>query len=346
MGSWICRRLRAFRIALPDPAARFSRKARVTAPIGALAAILILLSSQSGRTQNLGNIKIIVPFPAGGAADILIRILAEEIYRARGVSMLIETRPGAGSVIGTEAAARAVPDGSTLLINANSFVISPSLRTLSYDPLTSFVPICHLASTPMIAVVQSSSPYRTLAEFFDAARSRPGELTLASLGPATAQHLAFELLKRQAKADINFVPYPGNVPAINTLLGGHVTSSLANYPDVIAHIRGGNLRGLATTSRTRVDGLPDVPTVAELGFEDFEAEVWNGIVAPANTPPYRISQFISWFTAASAMPDVRLKLAAQGITPTMICGAEFGAFLSRQRAEYARVIREANIKAE
>jgi tripartite-type tricarboxylate transporter receptor subunit TctC len=346
MANWICHRLRVFHIAALHAAVRFPRKARLTVPIAALSAILMLLSGQSGWTQKLGNIRIIVPFPAGGAADILIRILADEIYRTQGVSMLIETRPGAGSVIGTEVAARAVPDGGTLLVNANSFVISPSLRRLSYDPLTSFVPICRLASTPMIVVVQSSSPYRTLAEFFDIARSRPGELTLASLGPATAQHLAFELLKRRAKADINFVPYPGNVPAINTLLGGHVTSSLANYPDVIAHIRAGNLRALATTSRTRVDGLPDVPTVAELGFEDFEAEVWNGIVAPANTPLNRISQLISWFTAALAMPDVRLKLAVQGITPTTICGVEFGAYLSRQRAEYARVISEANIKSE
>lgn len=314
--------------------------------IAALAVTLAGLSSHSASSQTSRNIKIVIPFPASGAADIMVRILAEEISRAQGVSMVIENRPGAASVIGTEAVAHAAPDGNTLLINANSFVISPSLRKLTYDPLTSFDPICHLAATPMFIVVGSTSPYRTLAELFDAARSKPGDLTLASLGPATAQHMAFELLKRLAKVELTFVPFPGNIPAINALLGGHVTSSLANYPDVIEHIRTGKLRALATTARTRVDLLPDVPTVAELGFKDYGAEVWIGLVAPAKTPPDKISQIASWFTAAIDVAGVKPRLAVQGVFAKTVCGAEFGAYLRTQRDEYARLIREANIKAE
>jgi tripartite-type tricarboxylate transporter receptor subunit TctC len=312
----------------------------------AVAVILFAVSGHSAWSQASQNIKVVIPFPAGGAADILVRILAEEIFRARGVSTVIETRPGAGSVIGTEAAAHAAPDGNTLLINSNSFVINPSLRKLTYDPLTSFEPICHLAVTPMFIVVNSTSPYRTLAGLFDAARAKPGELTLASLGPATAQHMAFELLKRLAKVDLNFVPYPGNVPAITALLGGHVTSALGNYPDVIEQVKAGKLRALATTARTRIEGLADVPTVAELGFKDYGAEVWIGLVAPAKTPQDRISQLASWLTAALQVPEVKPKLAVQGLFPKPMCGAEYGAYLRAQHDEYARVIREAGIKAE
>lgn len=307
---------------------------------------VVALADQGVWSQAPRTIKIVIPFPAGGAADILVRILAEEIARARGISTVIETRPGAGSVIGTEAVARAAPDGNTLLINANSFVINPSLHKLTYDPLTSFEPICQLAVTPMFIVVNSTSPYRTLTELFDAARAKPGELTLASFGPATAQHMAFELLKGLAKVNLTFVPYPGNVPAVIALLGNHVTSALANYPDVVEHVRAGRLRALATTARTRVDGFPDVPTVSELSFPGYVAEVWLGLVAPAQTPHDRISQIAAWLTAALAAPEVKPKLAAQGIFPKPICGAEYAAHLRMQFDEYARVIREAGIKGE
>jgi tripartite-type tricarboxylate transporter receptor subunit TctC len=311
-----------------------------------VAIVLFALSGYGVLAQQSRNIRIVIPFPASGAADIMIRLLAEEIGRAHGISTIIENRPGAASLIGTEAVARAAPDGNTLLINANSFVISPSLRKLSYDPLSSFEPICHLAVTPMFFVVGGTSPFRTLAELFDAARAKPRELTLASLGPATAQHMAWELLKRQAKVEMNFVPYPGNVPAVTALLGGHVTSSLANYPDVIARVRDGSLRALATTSRTRSAGLPEVPTVAELGFPDYEADVWIGLTAPAKTPPGRISEIATWFRAALAVPEIAPKLAIQGIFPKTFCGAEFGAYLRAQHDEYARIIRETGIKAQ
>jgi tripartite-type tricarboxylate transporter receptor subunit TctC len=296
--------------------------------------------------QAPATLKIIVPFPAGGAADIMMRILGEEIFRVQRVLTVVETRPGAASIVGTESAARAAPDGNTILVTANSFVINPSLRKLTYDPLTSFEPVCHVAATPMFIVVNSASPYRTLADLFAAARERPRELTLASLGPATAQHMAFEMLKRLAKIDLNFVPYPGNVPAINALMGGHVTSSLANFPDVIEHVRSGSLRALATTGKTRVGALAEVPTVAELGFPEYGADTWTGLVAPAKTPSEKISLLASWFTAALRDPEVNRKLVPYGIVPKTICGEEFRTFLRIQRDEYAQVIGTVGIKAE
>jgi tripartite-type tricarboxylate transporter receptor subunit TctC len=171
-------------------------------------------------------------------------------------------------------------------------------------------------------------------------------LTLASVGPATAQHIAFELLKRSANVDINFVPYSGNAPAVNALLGGHVTSVLVNYPEVAEHLDAGELRALAAGSRTRIEQLPNVPTVAELGFKDYEAETWLGVVAPAMTPKEMISELAGWFIAAMQEPSVKVKLLTLGLYPVGVCGEEFAAHLRKQFDDYARIIRESNIKAE
>lgn len=308
--------------------------------------MLISLSGQSAWSQTGRTIKIVVPFPPGAANDILPRLLAEQIGRAQGVTIIIENRPGAGSVIGTDAVARATPDGNTLLINANSFVINPILRKLNYDPMTSFEPICYLASTPIFIAVNSASPYRTLADFLNAARAKPGDLTLASIGPGTGAHIAFEMLKRAANVNLTYVPYPGNAPAINALLGEQVTSAFIDYPVLVGQLKTGKLRALATASRTRIESMPDVPTVSEAGYKDYEANIWYGLVAPANTPKEKVSQLAGWFTAALQAPEVKEKLATLGLFPVGMCGANFGAFIRRQYDDYSRVIRDANIKVE
>jgi tripartite-type tricarboxylate transporter receptor subunit TctC len=173
--------------------------------LGTAAAIVsavwgICLHGESAWSQ-ARTIKIIVPFPPGGAADLMPRLVADQISRAQGLTMVVENRPGAASVIGTEMVSRATPDGNTVLVAANSFIINAFLKKISYDPLTSFVPVCNLARSPHVLAVNSASPYRTLADLFAAARAKPGELTLASVGPATAQHIAFEVLKRRADVD-------------------------------------------------------------------------------------------------------------------------------------------------
>ena len=278
--------------------------------------------------------------------DILARVLTEQIGRAQGQTMVVENRPGGGSVIGTETVARAAPDGNTVLMLANSFVINPHLKKLNYDPLTSFEPICYLVRTPNVFAVNTSSPHRTLGDLLSAARVKPGDLTLASVGPATTQHIAIEVFKRAANVSMTYVPFPGDAPAVNALLGEHVGSILATNTAVSGHAQAGKLRVLAVASRSRIESLPDLPTVAESGFKDYEADVWFGLVAPANTPKDMVSQLAGWFSAAMRVPEVKAKLVAQGLLPVGTCGEDFAVHLRRQYDEYGRVIREASIKAE
>ncbi len=313
--------------------------------IPVVAAVLVALSGYAAWPETPRTIKIVVPLPPGGAGDILARLLAEQVGRMHGPSVVIENRPGAGSIIGSEAVARAAPDGNTLLINAPYLLIGPQVKKVSYDPLTSFEPICYLVSSPGVIVVNSASPYRTLADLLNAARAKPGELTLASVGPATAQHIGFERLKRAANVNITYVPYAGGAPAINALLGGHITAVFAEYAPLAEHIKAGTLRALATSSRTRIEPLPDLPTVAESGYKDYEVDLWWSLFVPAKTPKETVSQLAGWFTAAMRAPEVKARLVAQGFSPVGMCGADFGALLRKQYEDYGRVIRESDIKA-
>jgi tripartite-type tricarboxylate transporter receptor subunit TctC len=210
--------------------------------VGFLAAagmLLLALSGDGALSQTARTIRIVVPFPAGGSADDVARLMADQIGRTQGASFVIENRPGAGTVVATEAVSRAAPDGNTLLIVANSFVINPSLKKLNYDPFTSFAPVCNLVASPLIIAVNSDSPYRSFADLIAAARQKPGELTMATVAPATTQHIAFEMLKRVTDMNMIHVPYPGGAPAVTALLGAHVTAVIANYSEVAAHLASG-----------------------------------------------------------------------------------------------------------
>jgi tripartite-type tricarboxylate transporter receptor subunit TctC len=315
--------------------------------LAAVPAVLAILLSGSGAwSQVARTIKIVVPVPPGGGMDFLARLLAEQIGRTQGLTIIIESRPGAGGRIATEAVSRLAPDGTTLLMTYPAFVIDPHVRKVNYEPLTGFEPICDLVEAPNVIVVNGGSPYRTLAELMNAARSKPGDLTMASIGPASNQHIAIETAMRAAKISLTYVPYPGSAPAVNALLGEHVTSLYAAYANVAEQISAGKLRALAAATQKRIEALPNVPTVAESGYKDFELENWFGVVAPAKTPKETVSQFAGWFTAAMQVPEVKAKLAIQGLYPVAICGADFGSLLRKQYDEYGRVIREANIKGE
>jgi tripartite-type tricarboxylate transporter receptor subunit TctC len=309
----------------------------------AVAVLLVTLSCQLGWSQT--PIKIVMPAPAGGAGDVVARMLTEQVSQAQGRAMVIENRAGAGTIIGTEAVARAAPDGNTLLITAPYLVIAPHLRKLNFDPLTSFEPICHLVSSPGVIVVNSASPYGTLADFVEAARAKPGELTFAAVGPGTVQHVGFEMLKRAANVNLTFVPYTGGAPAITALLGAHVTAVFAEYAPLAEHLKSGKLRAIATTTRTRIGSLPEVPTVAET-YKDYEVDFWWGLFAPAKTPPEKVLQFAEWFKAAMQAPEIKPKLAAQSFLPVGTCGADFGALLRKEYDHYGGIIRATNMKAE
>jgi tripartite-type tricarboxylate transporter receptor subunit TctC len=304
---------------------------------------LLALCSPGAWAQATGTIKIVVPYTPGSGPDILSRLMAEQIGRTEGSTIVVEDRPGGGTVIGTEAVERAEPDGRTLLLVASSFVINPALKRANYDPARNFEPVCYLAATPMVLVVLGSSPYRTLDDLLTAARAKPGELAFASGGPGSSLHIAIEVLKRAAHINVTYVPFGGTAPAVNALMGNHVTAVWADYPTVVSQLKAGTLRGLVTTSASRVEALPNVPTLGETGISKYEADIFYGIVAPAKTPPDTIKELSGWFNKALKAADMAPKLAQQGLFPVGACGAEFGAYMQRQFDEYSRVIREANI---
>jgi tripartite-type tricarboxylate transporter receptor subunit TctC len=289
------------------------------------------------------NIRVLISVPPGGTIDLLVRALADEIGKSSGHNVIVESRPGGGGVIAAEAVARAAPDGGTLLVNTNGMLISSMLRKVNFDPRASFEPICHLVSSPQVLVVNAASPYRALADLVTAAQARPGELSLASVGPNTTQHIAIERFKRSAGVNMIYVPYTGGAPAINALLGGHITGALQNYAEVGEQIAAGKLRALATFSPRRIESLPQVATVTEQGHA-LATDVWFGLVAPARTPKETMAQLIEWFGGALMAPEVKDKLVARSLYPDGRCGAAFAAHIQRQADEYARVLRELGIK--
>src|SRR5260370_367637 len=228
----------------------------------AAAVALVGLSGHDARPQSARTIKIVVPLARGGGADILARLLAEHIGRTHTAGGVVESRVGAGWVSGTEAVSHAAPDGNTLLINTPNLVIAAHLRKLNYDPLTSFEPICKLVNSPTVVAVNITSPYRTLADLLNAARVHPGDLTLASVGPATTLHISSEKLKRATQVEMTYIPFSGTGPTVNALLGEHVTAVFADYPAVAQQPKPGNLRALATGSPTRTQPIPEVPAFA------------------------------------------------------------------------------------
>lgn len=311
-----------------------------------LAAAIVLAEFVSGplfaSAAENDIIKVVLPVPPGGAGDIIARLLTDQVARLNNRRFLIETRPGAGTMIGTEAVARSAADGKTLLINAPFLLIGPHLQKLNFDPLASLDPVCQLVSSPGVLAVNAASPYRTFADLMKGVHARPGEMTFASAGPGTTHQIGFEKLKRDSGLDFIYVPFSGGGPAINALLGNHVTAVLAEYAPLSEHLKAGTLRAVAVTSTARVPSLPDVPTIAKT-YPGFEVDFWWGLFAPAHTPEGLISQLTQWFTAAMEQPELQAKLTALGFFPAGICGQDFSALLRKQYDDYGRVIRGANI---
>lgn len=276
---------------------------------------------------------------------MLARVLADQIERQQGVSVVVENKPGAGTVLGTETVAHAFPDGSTVLINNAALITNPLLRPQNYDPLTSFEPVCDVANAPGFITVNASSPYVTFTDFLTAARTSPAQLTVGTF-TGTVTHIGLELLKHVANVDLTFVPFPGSAPAVTALLGGHITAEMDNYATVAEHVNAGKLRVLATISPTRVEALPNVPTVAEAGYQGFGLTNWWGAYAPAHTPPGTVARLASWFASAAQAPEVKEKLAPLGFYPAHVCGSDFGALVRKTYDDYSRAIHEANIKVE
>jgi tripartite-type tricarboxylate transporter receptor subunit TctC len=315
--------------------------ARVVAAFAALALLASAAWPQSGRT-----VKIIVPVPAGASTDFAARLMAEHIGKAHGVTMVVENRPGASGMIGTEAVSRAAPDGNTLLMNANTYLLDAQTRKANYHPVTAFDPICLLVQSPAVFVVNSASPYHSLKDLLDGAKAKPGELTMAAVGPGSTFQFAFLAFTRDAGVSMTFVPYAGSAPAVTAVLGQHVTSAFSGYAVVSEQVKGDKLRALAVGTAQRIDPLPTVPTFIESGFKGLEVDNWFGILAPAGTASDKLAELTGWFKEALQDSDVKAKFALQGLYPVGTCGADFGALIKSRYDAYGQMIVEAGVKKE
>ena len=311
-----------------------------------LATSLACVAAEPASSQTARSLKIVVPLAAGGGADIVARVLAEQIGRAQNVTAVVENRPGAGTAIGTEAVARAAPDGETVILTNPAFLINPHIKKVGYDPLTNFDPVCNIVNFPLVFVVAADSPLKTMADLIAMAKAKLGSVTVASAGTGNPTHLGFEVLKAATGLEMTYVPFPGAAPAVNALLGGHITSVYSDYTTVSAQLKAGALRPLAVGSRQRFAGLPNVPTIPELGYTPYEAESWNGVLAPAETPKDTLAQLEGWFTAAARSPELKEKLGVLGIYPEAVCGADYSASLRRQYEHYGSAIRDSKLKVE
>lgn len=311
------------------------------------ASSVLCVATATAQTFPSKPVRIVVPFSPGGTADVMARLIGQKMTEALGQQVLVENRPGGGTVIGTEYTARAPADGHTMLLMANSFTINPAVRTkLPYDPQKDFAPVTMLVKSPQVLVVGPTTQVKTLAEFVALVKSRPGKMSLATVGPATTQHIGSEMLKGALKLDMIYVPYPGGAPAAGALAGGHVDAVLANYSEVAQHLQSGKARAIAVTSLERMDTLKDVPTVSESGYPDFEATAWFGLVATGGSPPAAIARLNAEANKALNMPDVREKLIAQAMYPVGTTPGEFDAHIRSEMGKYAKIIKDAGIKVD
>jgi tripartite-type tricarboxylate transporter receptor subunit TctC len=292
-------------------------------------------------------IKIIVPYPAGGAVDIVARTIGQPLAEALKQPVVVDNRPGASANIGMEAAAKAVPDGYTLLMASNGIATNMALfPNLAFDGRRDFAPVARIGFAPLVIVVPASSPAKSLQELLAIARAEPGKLTYASAGNGSSGHLAGELLKSSAKVDVLHVPYKGGAPAITDLLGERISFMPINPVEVIAHIRAGKLRALAVASDKRFALLPDVPTVAEAGLPGYEASVWWGLVAPAKTPPEIVRQLNAETNKALGNPAIAGKLSELGVVITPGTPEQFAAFINAQTGLWSEVVKAAGIRPD
>jgi tripartite-type tricarboxylate transporter receptor subunit TctC len=292
-------------------------------------------------------IKMIVPFPPGGTADIQARVIGEYMSRALGQPVVIESKPGGGTIIGSGFVAKSPADGHTILMMANSFVINAKLHasTLPYDGMKAFEPIACLTNSPQLIAVNAASPYKTFKEWLAAARAKPEAISYATVGPATTQHIAGEMLQRAAGIKLIYTPFTGGAPAVNAALAGHVDTVLANVSELQSFLDAGKMRALAVTTLQRLDTLKQVPTVAESGLPGYEAAAWFGLSAPAGTPREVVARLAKAATDALADADIKKRLIAVGLEPYSMGPAQFAAHIADQYAKYSKVIDEAGIKA-
>ncbi len=289
-------------------------------------------------------VRIVVPTSPGGGTDIVTRLLAQRLTEVFGQPVLVENRPGAGQILGTEFVARAAPDGYTQLMAASAIVLNEGLaKKPAYDTLRDFVPVTLAASLPNVLTVHPSLPVKSLKDLLALARAKPGALNYSSAGSGTSPHMSMELMLSMAKIDIAHVAYKGTGPATADLLAGHVQLSMPNTLTAAPHMRNGRLRALGVTSARRAAGLPEVPTIAEGGLPGYEAIQWYALFAPAGTPRDAVNRMQAETARALQTPDMVKRLAADGAEPGGMAPDAFAAYVKAEIDKWSRVVRDAKL---
>jgi len=293
-------------------------------------------------------IRIVVPFPPGGATDILARDVAQKLTEAWGQQVIVDNRPGAGGNIGSELVAHSAPDGYTLEMGTvGTHAINASLYAkMPYDHVKDFAPVILVAGVPNVLVVNNAVPANSVAELIAYAKANPGKLNFASSGNGTSIHLSGELFKVMAGVQMTHIPYKGSAPALQDLLGGQVQLMFDNLPPSLPQIKAGKVRALAVTSLTRAPALPDVPTIAESGLPGFEASSWFGILAPAGTPPAIVAKLNAEIAKWLATPEAKEKLAKQGANAAGGTPEDFAKHIAAETAKWAKVVKDSGAKID
>jgi tripartite-type tricarboxylate transporter receptor subunit TctC len=292
-------------------------------------------------------VRIIVPSPPSGGTDIIGRVLAQHFSKALGQQFVVENKGGAGTMIGIEAAARAAPDGYTLLMVPSTLALNSVLyKKVPYDPIRDFAPITLAATAPNILIVNTALPARSLAELIALAKQKPGQLSYGTPGAGTSPHMAMELLKSMAGIDLQHVPYRGTAPALTDVIGGQLALMFSNALTARPQIDSGRVRALAVSGPKRIDALPGIPTIAEAGVPGYEAMQWYGLAAPAGTPAAIVSRLNAEANKALHSDEMKERLALDGAEPVGSTPSQFAAFILQELEKWAGVARAANIEPQ
>jgi len=322
------------------------KKSRLVALL--LVALFVVVGAAHGQSYPAKPIRLIVPFPPGGGTDFVSRQVATKLAEATGWTIVVENKAGAGGTIGLIEAARANPEGYDIVMGqADNLVIAPAIQKhLTINPVRDLTPIMLVASSPFLFMTDVNSKYKSLAEVISAAKAAPGKVTYGTAGNGTFTHLAMELLQIAGGFKMEQVPYKGAAPAMTDLMGGHIPMAALSIASGMPGIQGGKLRGLAVTSRQRSPALPDVPTVAESGFKDFEATGWLAILAPNGIPPAVVTKLNTEISKVMQNPDLRKTLIAQGVEARTSTPEELGSMLNSETVKWRKIIESAGIKSD
>jgi tripartite-type tricarboxylate transporter receptor subunit TctC len=325
-----------------------ARRIRKLVALVTLAPMLAILAGPAGaETYPARSVRMIVPFAAAGPTDVIGRIIAQKLSEDLGQQFYVENVPGGGGNTGTAQAAKSPADGYTILVVSTGFIINPSLYAkIPYDPFKDFSPVTLIAASPNVLTVAPSVPAKSVQELIALIKANPGKYSFAQPGTGSTPHLSGELFKLSFGLDLVMVPFTGAGPAITSTIGGHTPIAFTALPPALASIQEGKLRGLAVLTGKRVAGLPDVPTMAEAGVPDQEADTLTGIVVPVGTPPEIVDLLHREIVKIVALPDVQEKLAALGFIAIADTPAEFAARLKSEFAKWAKVIKDAGIKVD